>query len=116
MYGESNKSYVNPMLDKELKSYFQSLLNIDSLLMNIALSIELKHMHIQPVPWLASLCSGPAWYTRLVKSMLLKQFLNSFLSYKLYPEKTVAEGQKSDSCHSVGKLLNCSASWAMKGV
>lgn len=55
------------MLDKELKSYFQSLLNIDSLLMNIALSIELKHMHthIQPVPWLASLCSGPAWYTRL---------------------------------------------------
>lgn len=41
------------MLDKELKSYFQSPLNTDSLLMNIALSIELKQMHIQPVPWLA---------------------------------------------------------------
>lgn len=65
LYGKGNKSDVNPMLDKELKSYFQSLLNIDSLLMNIALSIEHKHMHIQPVPWLASLCSGPAWYTRL---------------------------------------------------
>lgn len=55
LYGDGNKSDVNPMLDKELKSYFQSLLNIDSLLMNIALSVEHKHMHIQPVPWLASM-------------------------------------------------------------
>lgn len=44
--------------------------------------------------------------------MLLKQYLNSFLSYKLNPERTVAEEQKSDSCYPMGKLLNCPASWA----